>query len=432
METHVFYVPNWLVFSAHIPLTFLDTGRQLFTMLRSVIALLYKPKTLLVVYAAIALIAAVQLVLVPPHIFEGKTYTDYNNYIIFRQSFFHLIKGENMYILYPDEHWDLYKYSPTFALIMGIVAHLPDMMGLCLWNLLNALALFAAIRMLPFNVKTQSLLMWFVALELLTSLQNAQSNGLMCGLMIAAYACMEREKVVWAALWLVVATFIKVYGAIGFCMLLFYPGKIRFVFYALLWTIILAAMPLAVTPFQTLVWQYHNWATMMAADAAASWGISVSGWLHTWFGVSTGRTFVTLIGAVLFLTPLLRYRLYRNEVYRLLMLASMLIWVIIFNHKAESPTYIIAVAGVGIWYFAMPKAGWRTALFWLVFIFTSLGTTDIFPPFIKDHFLRPYTVKAFPCIVVWCVLVVDLLQLKMDAVLPVLEKRSTNENIALN
>jgi hypothetical protein len=365
-------------------------------------ALLVKPGFLLVVYIALALIASVQLVLLAHQTFAGRIYTDYNNYVIFRQSFFHLVNGENLYALYPDEQWDLYKYSPAFALVMGLVAHLPDIIGLSLWNLLNVLALFAAIRMLPFSVKTQCLLMLFIALELLTSLQNAQSNGLLCGLMIAAYGCMERKKVAWATLWLVIAAFIKVYGAIGFCLFLFYPGKVKFVLYAMLWTIILAAMPLVATPYHTLVWQYHNWAVMMAADASASWGISVSGWLHSWFGVSNGKTYVTAVGVVLFLIPLLRYRLYRNQVYRLLILASMLIWVIIFNHKAESPTYIIAVAGVGIWYFATPKAAWRTVLFWGVFIFTSLATTDIFPPVLREQFFKPYTIKALPCIVVWC------------------------------
>jgi len=153
---------------------------------------------------ALALIASVQLVLLAHQTFAGIVYTDYNNYVIFRQSFFHLVNGENLYIPYPAEHWDLYKYSPAFALVMGLLAYLPDIIGLSLWNLLNVLVLFAAIRMLPFGVKTQCLLMLFIALELLTSLQNAQSNGLLCGLMIAAYGCLERKKALWAALWIVV------------------------------------------------------------------------------------------------------------------------------------------------------------------------------------------------------------------------------------
>jgi hypothetical protein len=366
-------------------------------------------------------------------LYVGKQHTDYNNYVIFKCSFFHLLDGKNLYELYPNEYWDFYKYSPTFALFMGLLAYLPDIIGLSAWNLLNVLALFFAIRMLPFSAKTQCLLMLFIALELLTSLQNAQSNGLMAGLMIAAYGCMQRQQALWATLWLVLATFIKLYGAIGFCLFLFYPDKIKFVLYAILWTVVLAAMPLLVTPFHTLVWQYHNWMVLLAADASAAFGISVAGWLRSWFGISNGRSYVTLTGVVLFLIPLVRYKLYRNEVYRVLMLASMLIWVIIFNHKAESPTYVIAVAGVGLWYFAMPKAGWRTFLFWFVFVFTSLATTDIFPPSIKDSFLKPYTIKAFPCIVAWAVVFCELMLLKSNSVLQGTENAvGEGDNIELN
>ncbi len=150
--------------------------------------------TLFIVYTLLAIAASLQLILIGSHIAGGYVYTDYNNYVIFRQSFFHLIEGKNLYALYPAEQWDGFKYSPTFALTIGLVAHLPDVMGLCAWNLLNALALFAAISMLPFKRDTLILLLWFVLIELLTSLQNAQSNGLMAGLMIAAYACMEHRE----------------------------------------------------------------------------------------------------------------------------------------------------------------------------------------------------------------------------------------------
>ena len=61
-----------------------------------------------------------QSILRSPKTFEpnGITYTHYNNYIIFKQSYFHLIENKDLYTLYPNEHWDYYKYSPTFSLLM--------------------------------------------------------------------------------------------------------------------------------------------------------------------------------------------------------------------------------------------------------------------------------------------------------------------------
>ena len=55
-------------------------------------------------------------------------------YLIFKQSFFHLIEGKDLFILYPQEHWDLYKYSPTFSLLMAPLAILPDVVGLFFWK----------------------------------------------------------------------------------------------------------------------------------------------------------------------------------------------------------------------------------------------------------------------------------------------------------
>lgn len=411
-------------------------------MLQKIRVLLFKPRFILLVYAVLAIIASLQAILLGPHLFHmpkvfpvdimnkpeymnqfiGKYLTEYNNYVIFKCSFFHLVHGTNLYGLYPAEHWDFYKYSPTFALFMGGMAYLPDVVGLSIWNILNAIAVFFAIRMLPLGVRKQCLILWFVALELLTCLQNSQSNGLMCGLMIAAYGCMEQRKILLATLWLVLAMYIKVYGAIGFCLFLFYPGKLKFILYAILWTVIFAALPLLVTPMYTLVWQYQNWASLMIADAAAARGLSVTGWLYSWFGIENVKMYVTGIGIILFLIPFARFRLYGNEVFKLLLLASMLIWVIIFNHKAESSTFIIAVAGVGIWYFAMPQAKWRTALFWLVFVFTCLATTDIFPMFVKKQFIYPYKIKAVPCIIAWCVVFCELMMIKARDLSPALSE----------
>jgi hypothetical protein len=399
---------------------------------QSVREFLLHPRTLLVLYIGVALFAAIQLVSLGTHIFvasgpadqatmnkpgyldafNGKEITEYNNYRIFKFSFFHLIHGQSLYTIYPDEHWDLYKYSPSFALLMAPLAYLPDILGLSIWNLLNALVLFFALRMLPFKNAAQSLLLWFVAQELLTSLQNSQSNALMCGLVIAAYAHMQRGKPALATLWLVIATLIKVYGAVGFCLFLFYPGKLKFLLYAALWTIVFAALPLMVTRFDTLLWQYKNWGTLMAEDASSSTGLSVAGWLKSWFGIENSKTYVSLIGLLAFFIPLLRFRHYKDEVFRLLFVAFMLIWVVIFNHKAESPTFVIAVAGVGIWYFAMPKAMWRTAILWTVFVFTCLAGTDIFPPEIKKDFIYPYTIKALPCIIAWVIILAELILLK--------------------
>ena len=39
----------------------------------------------------------------------------YNNYVIFERSWDHLVSGQDLYAWHPEEHWDLFKYTPTFA-----------------------------------------------------------------------------------------------------------------------------------------------------------------------------------------------------------------------------------------------------------------------------------------------------------------------------
>ncbi|MBS1687897.1 MAG: DUF2029 domain-containing protein [Bacteroidetes bacterium] len=399
----------------------------------SILTILFRPGTLLIVYVILAVFASIQIIATGGHPFTmpvyshhttdimnnpdvlkqyiGHQYYDYNNYIVFRQSFLHLLHGKDLYTIYPAEQWDLYKYSPTFALFMAPLNILPDMAGLICWNLLNALVLFAAISMLPFTDKKKALLLLFIALELLISMQNAQSNALLAGLMIAAFGCLERRKMLWAALWLVLATFIKVYGAIGFCLFLFYPDKLKFILYSLGWTIIMALLPLTVIPAHTLIYEYKSWAGMMAADQSASYGLSVMGWLHSWFGLEQGKNLVSFIGTILFLLPLFRFKLYKNAQYRLLTLASILIWVVIFNHKAESPTFIITLSGVGIWHFSQPAATWRKAIMIMALLVTCLSVSDLIPHSIRQDIIKPYAIKAVPSIIIWCVLFIQLMAL---------------------
>lgn len=346
-------------------------------------------------------------------------YTSYNNYIIFKQSFFHLLSGKDMYILYTPEYFDLYKYSPSFALWMGALAWLPDALGLILWNVLNAIVLFYSIKMLPLGKRQISYFLLFIIIELITSLQNSQSNAMMAGLMIASFGFMERDKPQWATLLLVVASFIKIYGAAGFALFLFYPQKPRFILYAAIWTVIIAAMPLLVTPPETLLMQYQSWGRMLQEDQAASYGLSVMGWLNKWFGIQEGKNIVTLIGALLFFLPFTRIKMYQNQAYRLLTLGFILIWVIIFNHKAESATFIIAVCGICVWYFARPATKTRTTILWMAFVFVCLSATDLMAP-LRKIFLEPYAIKPFACIVIWCIASGEIMTLtKRDKTLAV-------------
>ena len=121
-------------------------------------------------------------------------YTHYNNFLIFRQSFFHLIQHKDLYLCYPNEYYDLYKYTPTFALLIFPFAYLPNIAGLLLWNIFNAVILFYAFRKFPFTSENKKIVaIGFILLEAITSLMISESNCLMAGLFILAYLFFEKK-----------------------------------------------------------------------------------------------------------------------------------------------------------------------------------------------------------------------------------------------
>ncbi len=168
-------------------------------------------------------------------------------------------------------------------------------------------------------------------------------------------------------------------------------------------------VPLVVVRPESLLFQYNNWLRLLAGDHDASYGMSVMGWLQTWFGLTLNKMLVVLVGAIVFCLPLLRFRSYGDLTFRLLFLASILIWIVIFNHKAESPTFVIAMCGVGIWYFTQPSSRLHLALVILAFVFTSLSPTDIFPRYLREQLVVPYVLKAVFCIFIWFRIVYQML-----------------------
>lgn len=341
---------------------------------------------------------------------NGPAYTEYNNYIIFKQAYFHLVDQKDLYSLYLNEQWDLFKYSPAFALFFGVLAYLPDGLGLALWNCLNAFCLFVAIKKLP-NVtdKAKIAVLFFVLIELVTSLQNSQSNALMVGLLILAFVFFESDQVFLACLCITLTVFIKLFGLLAFAMAIFYPNKIKAIFYSIGCVLFLSVIPLLVVPIGQLFFLYKSWWGLLIDDHTISYGLSMLGWLISWFGFNGSKNLVVLVGLILLLVPLVWVKEYKAFLFRVSFLCSLLIWMVIFNHKAESPTFVIAISGVALWYFLKPTNTFDRVLLLVAFVFTCLSPTDIFPSLIQNQFFDPYVVKVVPCIFIWLKITYDLL-----------------------
>jgi hypothetical protein len=333
----------------------------------------------------------------------------YGNYVQFKLSWFHLVSGKDLYVINPAEHYDYFKYSPTFAVIFGIIAWMPDLPGLLLWTLLNTLLLLFAVRSLPgISDRNRSFLLLFLLVEMMTSIQNMQSNALMAGLLIFAFVFLEQRKPILATLFIVLTIYIKLFGIVALLLFLLYPQKGKLVLWTIAWFLILFLLPLPLTGVEYLKSLYLSWFRLLSMDHSASLGFSVMGWLSTWFGLPVAKDLIPGLGAVVCCLPMLMIKKYRNLDFRLLMLASILVWMVIFNHKAESPTFIIAMSGVGIWFFSRKMTPLNITLVVIAFLFTSLTSTDLCPRSFHDNIVEPYAVKAVPCILIWFKIIWDL------------------------
>ena len=327
---------------------------------------------------------------------------NHNNFLIFRAASRHLIAGSDLYTLYPAEHADLYKYSPTFALLFAPFAFLPLLPAIFLWNALNAGALFIALGMvLP--RRAANVARAIVFLDMLGSLQNAQSNALVAALIIFTFAAYERHHTALGSLAAVGGAFIKLFPLAGVSFAIFHPRKVRVALAVVGSSVLLFALPLLVTSPTILRAQYVSWRALGAADASIKRGYSVMQMVENVLHRGWPNWPIQLLGVAILLAPVLfqRNRWHEWE-RRRLYLCSVLVFCVIFNHLAESPTFVVALAGAAIWFAALARPSrWEWTLFVLIVVLTILSSSDIMPDAIQRDFFDRYRFKTVPLVVLW-------------------------------
>jgi hypothetical protein len=370
---------------------------------------LLRPTFVLLFASVVVAVAAAIKVWLHPVVWDGVHHASYNNFIIFRNAFLNLAAHRDIYAWHLDQQWDLYKYSPGFAVLMAPFAYMPTLPGMVIWSLLNTVPLVIAIRLLPFDTRSSSLFVYLVLIELVTSIQSAQSNGLVAALFLLTFAMLERRRFALAALFTAVNIAIKVFGGVGLLLFLMYPRKARAAAWTLAWLALLAALPLLVVGPSELVAVYKSWFALLREDTVRANTVSFYGWLDAWFHLSPPRGLVLAASTVLLVLPLGRVRLYRDDTFRLLVLASLLLWAVVFNHKAESPTFVIAMCGIATWFFATPASWLNRTLLLLAFVLVSLSPTDLFPRAFRQAVFVPWGLKVVPCIAIWALVTARLL-----------------------
>jgi len=294
---------------------------------------------------------------------------------------------------------------------MAPFALMPEFLGLLSWNWLNLFLFLFALKMLPgIDKKAFFIIALISVLELLGSIQNEQSNGLMTALIILFIALMEKNKPFWAIGCLMISVYIKLFSIVFLIMLIMYPGKFKNALYTVLWTVFLFFLPAVMTGIDYLFLSYERWFELLQNDHDKSIGYSVMGIFHSWFGLELNKTLLVLVSIIFSLAPLMRIKNYGTIAFRYSFGALLLIWVVIFNHKAESPLFVIAMTGIGLWYVIMERSKINLVLLLFAVAFVSLAFSDLMPHSIKNDFFYKYSLKALPCLLIWGKIIFDLLK----------------------
>jgi hypothetical protein len=293
----------------------------------------------------------------------------------------------------------------------GFFAWMPAKLGLLLWNLLNFSVLVYAIQKLKLSPSQLLAFGLLLIQETITAGINSQSNALIAGLLILAFTSLEKDKWWQAAFFISATVFIKLFGILFFALFLLYPRWYRGILPAVVICSFMLLLPAIAGGFHTLSTQLQGYMHLLANDHNEFVKYSVMGWLQAWFGLHPDKNRVVIIGLLVQLGVTV-YLSLRSSTYntRAMLAANWLIWMVIFNHMAESATFVIAVAGVLMWYFYSQTPKYlKLAILTAVLAFTCFGPSDIYPPEWRQKIVIDWQLKVFPCILAWAASMLELL-----------------------
>jgi hypothetical protein len=334
----------------------------------------------------------------------------YNNYLIFKGVYHHTLAQTNLYDYYPKEYGDSNHYGPVFSLIVAPFAILPDSWGFFLWSVVNAIVLVWVIHLLPLPNGRKMLILLFCVMEFANAEHYIQFNPIITAFILLSFIFVEKKQEQWATLFIILGTLVKLYPIVGLTFFLFSKNKLTFILSALFWTVLFIALPMLISSSDFILLSYQQWyislheKNQMNVVLNSAQDMSVMGVFRALSHNPNLPNIPFLIGAIMiFGTGLLRTKQYVSLKYRMQVLCSALLMVVLFSTGSEHPTYIIAVTGAVIWIFMQPRPFTNVNVIFLVLLvlITGLGLTDACPKYLREQWVVKYVMKAWPCIFVW-------------------------------
>ena len=323
-----------------------------------------------------------------------------NNFAIYKFSYFHLVQHQPLYVAYPNEYFDLFQYHPVCALFFAPFALLPSPIDLFLWLFGSTIAFLWALAHMGLDKRWTVWLMLLSVFELSKNILHVQTNVLIATGMMATFILFERKERTKAVLTTVFNFSIKGFGAITGLLAVLYPQSIRNILQGVVFTMLLSLAPLLLVSPSELMRYYTNWLDLLRGDVISE-PFSLVGFMTHTLGLSqTIEPLVLGFGLLMLVVYWFLLWLNRNDITkerRAYFLAFLLLWVVVFNRAAESPTYLMASTGLLIWYFYHKQNGTATklmtAFFIICFYWVAVVSSDLSFPFLKQwdrtYHIRP-------------------------------------------
>ena len=323
-----------------------------------------------------------------------------NNFSIFKFSYIHLSQHQSLYTAYPIEYYDLFIYHPVFAVLFSPIALLPTPIDLFIWLFGSTIAFLWAITHIGLDKRWVVWLMFLSVFELSKNVLHVQTNILIATGMMATFIFFERHEPTKAVLSAVFNFCIKGFGAITGLLAVLYPKSGRSILQGIVFTFLLSLTPLLFVSPSELLKYYTDWLDLLRGDVISE-PFSLVGFLTQTLGFpKTIEPFVMVFGVLMLVFYWLMLWLRRGILTserRAYFLSFLLLWVVVFNRAAESPTYLMASTGLLIWFFYHKQYGTGTKLktifFIVCFYWVAVVSSDLSFPFLKKwdntYHLRP-------------------------------------------
>ncbi len=284
---------------------------------------------------------------------RGIAKPEHGTFAIFRQSYVHLARNQDLYARYPQEQGseprDRFKYSPSAAVLLSPLASFSYPVALLIWNLANVALLGYAVSRLVHSDRIP-LALTLLLPEVLVSIQSSSSNALVAGLMLLSVALIVERKQTRAAAAIIAGAALKLFPLALCAVAMTQRQWRRFTARVVLAAVVCLLLPLAVVGPSELAFQYRSWFDLEMHDAQdVVFGLSVIRLIRTYWSTSLGNWVFQGAGLVVLIAPLLHRARWVDRDFGIQLGCSTLLFCVLFNHQTERATLVVGAAGAVVW-----------------------------------------------------------------------------------